>query len=196
MLRDATSTDTPGVQASRDAHSAAESHLRKLRNDIDALKQTVKNDPAEYGRDAEFKALRNTCIRKDMGDYTYEFCFLTHTKQISNNDGFTFNLGCVGCCAMMLTHRRFDHFDVKRTHEPTDDAHYMTMLYDNGQVCWNGPPRSTEVTLQCGEKNELLHVFEGEKCVYEMIVATPAVCFPPPEARQDAVDEQEVRDEL
>jgi protein kinase C substrate 80K-H len=30
--------------------------------------------------------------------------------------------------------------------------------------------------LECGEENEILKVTEDEKCVYSMVVTTPAVC--------------------
>ena len=33
--------------------------------------------------------------------------------------------------------------------------------------------------MVCDTKNELLDVFEAEKCIYSMKVSTPAICFPP-----------------
>ena len=54
-------------------------------------------DPARYGIDGEFQALDGQCIKKNTGDYTYEFCFLGVTRQISNRDMFPFTLGCVFC---------------------------------------------------------------------------------------------------
>ena len=53
----------------------------------------------------------------------------------------------------------------------------ITMKYENGQHCWNGPSRSTQVILACAEKDEIWKVVEEEKCVYRMEVGTPAVCF-------------------
>lgn len=67
---------------------------------------------------------------------------------------------------------------MQNKYNSNDYRHYLTMLYDRGQSCWNGPQRSTRVTLECSDKNELLDVFEAEKCTYSMRVATPAVCFP------------------
>ena len=52
------------------------------------------------------------------------------------------------------------------------------MRYDNGQGCWNGPQRRTDVWLGCAEKEELWRVSEAEKCVYKMEVGTPAACEP------------------
>ena len=52
----------------------------------------------------------------------------------------------------------------------------ITMKYENGQGCWNGPSRSTTVVMACAEKDEIWRVVEEEKCVYRMEVGTPAVC--------------------
>jgi len=52
----------------------------------------------------------------------------------------------------------------------------VVLEYERGQSCWNGPNRSTKVVLECGEENEILKTAEDEKCVYSMLVTTPAVC--------------------
>lgn len=52
----------------------------------------------------------------------------------------------------------------------------MTLEYARGQTCWQGPARSTKVILQCGEDDAILKVTEDERCVYSMVVTTPAVC--------------------
>lgn len=154
------------VKAAREAHEAATARLEGLKAEIDVTEREMGAQPDRYGLDDEFRALEGTCVRKVVGDYTYEFCFLDSTRQISNNDGYTFNLG------------RFHAFDYHLQYDKNDYRRFTNMLYKDGQICWNGPPRSTEVQLECGEENELLHVFEAEKCVYSMRVSTPAVCFP------------------
>lgn len=53
---------------------------------------------------------------------------------------------------------------------------HTKMSYSNGQSCWQGPARSCEVTLVCGEKEEILEVKEPNKCEYSMKFATPAAC--------------------
>ena len=52
----------------------------------------------------------------------------------------------------------------------------ITMMYENGQHCWNGPNRQTTVVLACYERDEIWKVVEQEKCMYRMDVGTPAVC--------------------
>jgi len=50
------------------------------------------------------------------------------------------------------------------------------LKYENGQHCWNGPSRSTQVILACAENDEIWKIVEEEKCVYRMEMGTPAVC--------------------
>lgn len=52
----------------------------------------------------------------------------------------------------------------------------MVLRYDEGQQCWNGPKRRTDVWLACAETEEIWRVSESEKCVYKMEVGTPAAC--------------------
>lgn len=59
--------------------------------------------------------------------------------------------------------------------------------------CWNGPERSVRVHIACGEKNELLHVAEPEKCEYAMHVTSPALCWPGANlSRQDGIKHEEL----
>ena len=57
-----------------------------------------------------------------------------------------------------------------------DDNKYASMMYENGQNCWNGPNRSVKVHLQCGVTNELLAASEPSRCEYEFRLQTPAAC--------------------
>eukprot|EP01123_Difflugia_compressa_P008990 TRINITY_DN2861_c0_g1_i1.p1 TRINITY_DN2861_c0_g1~~TRINITY_DN2861_c0_g1_i1.p1 ORF type:complete len:472 (-),score=125.61 TRINITY_DN2861_c0_g1_i1:156-1571(-) len=53
---------------------------------------------------------------------------------------------------------------------------YMTMKYDNGERCWNGPDRSISVTFTCGKETQILEVKEPSKCLYSMLLKTPGAC--------------------
>lgn len=154
------------LETVREKLRESENATSKLKDDIEAEEEALGEASDKDGREGEFRAIQGKCVQKDMGSYTYELCFGDNAAQISNNDGYRFTLGY------------FDHFDIDNKYEKSDDRHYLSMLYSNGQVCWNGPPRSARVTLECGEEDALLHVFEAEKCSYSMRVKTPAVCFP------------------
>jgi len=168
-----------GLDAARAAHDESVAKVEELNNEIASHQSALRENMDKYGRDNEFKALDGTCMSKDTGSYTYELCFGGKSTQISNNDGYRFDLG------------RFSRFDVNGEYDRMDDRHYLSMQYEHGQGCWNGPARSTRVTLECGESNELVHVLEAEKCTYTMHAKTPAVCFPL-KTESDVADEERV----
>ncbi|KAK6058789.1 hypothetical protein COOONC_03634 [Cooperia oncophora] len=56
---------------------------------------------------------------------------------------------------------------------------YSKQSYSGGQQCWNGPQRSTEVEIQCGETSELIEATEPAKCEYRFVFRTPAACNDP-----------------
>eukprot|EP01027_Heterolobosea_sp_BB2_P003703 GEZU01005585.1.p2 GENE.GEZU01005585.1~~GEZU01005585.1.p2 ORF type:complete len:113 (+),score=21.81 GEZU01005585.1:3-341(+) len=56
------------------------------------------------------------------------------------------------------------------------ENNYTAMKFDSGTSCWNGPQRSTKVSLVCGTKDEIKSVEEPSRCVYTMVMSTPSVC--------------------
>ena len=50
------------------------------------------------------------------------------------------------------------------------------MYYENGQMCWEGPPRRTELYLYCGPSNKLLDVEEVDRCGFRGHFETPLCC--------------------
>jgi protein kinase C substrate 80K-H len=46
----------------------------------------------------------------------------------------------------------------------------------DGESCWNGPKRSIEVSLRCGNEPRLFRVAEPSRCEYSAVLETPAVC--------------------
>lgn len=69
----------------------------------------------------------------------------------------------------------------------------IVLKYENGQHCWNGPNRATNVVLACAKDNEIWKVAELEKCIYRMEVGTPAVCGVDVEKKEEKAA---VKDEL
>ncbi len=70
---------------------------------------------------------------------------------------------------------------------------YKQMYYSGGNSCWNGPNRSALVHLQCGLDTRILSVSEPNRCEYEFVVQTPAVCFI---NNSNLSDDDDVHDEL
>ena len=175
-------TDEPeNVSAARRAHTDAANHLSRTSNDLATRKHKLSEFSTRYGRNAEFKALENKCISKDMGEYTYEYCFFGRATQIPNNGGAQISLGT------------FNAFNPTKDRTEEEDEYWLQQIYVGGQKCWNGPERSAVVDLQCGVENKVLDVFEAEKCIYSIKVMTPAVCFPVKQQQQQGGQQQQAK---
>lgn len=183
------SSDEPeNVAAARRAHTDAANSLSRLSTDLSTRMHKLSEFSTRYGRQAEFKALENKCFSKDMGEYTYEYCFFGRATQIPNNGGPQISLGT------------FANFNPKQDQSAEQDGYWTQQIYSRGQKCWNGPERSAIVDLVCGVENRVEDVFEAEKCIYSIKVSTPAVCFPPQSQQQQQEKAPEtghqVKDEL
>ncbi|RMZ77161.1 hypothetical protein DV737_g4493, partial [Chaetothyriales sp. CBS 132003] len=161
-------TEPKAVQEAKKALSEAETSLSDKRLNLDKHKQELGKD---YGPDDVFRALVGKCVDKDSGEYTYELCFLTQTKQKSKKGGAHTSLG------------NFVGFEVEEVDDdvPKDGkglgkGERIVLKYENGQHCWNGPHRSARVLLACAEKEEIWKVSETEKCVYRIEAGTAAAC--------------------
>lgn len=160
------SSEPKAVTEARDALKSAESTRDSLQSQLKKHKSDLKTD---YGTASIFRALKGLCITKDSGEYTYEHCFLDRTKQNSKKGGLSVQMGKfvrIGSVSVDDFSETGEIISVQKT----------SLEYTNGQTCWNGPARSTTVILECGEENEIQKVMEDEKCVYSMIVTTPAAC--------------------
>ena len=161
-------TESKAVTDAKKTLSDAEKDLSNTQNDLTKQREDLDKD---YGPDGIFRALKDQCVSKDSGEYTYEMCFLGQTKQKPKKGGGHTNMG------------NFVGFDIEYVDEdlPVDGkglgkGDRIVLKFENGQHCWNGPNRSTRVILACSEKEEIWKVSESEKCVYRMEVGTAAVC--------------------
>lgn len=150
----------------RNALKSGENELKDLKN---KLRDQTADLEKDYGPGGIFRALKGQCISQDAGEYTYEHCFLESTKQNQRKGGSSMSMG---------KFVRIGSTTVEETNEAGDvvTVEKVALEYERGQNCWNGPNRSTKVVLECGEENEILKTAEDEKCVYSMLVTTPAVC--------------------
>ncbi|KAJ4472044.1 glucosidase II beta subunit-like-domain-containing protein [Lentinula aciculospora] len=159
------STDTSHL---RQALTDAENELKKVKKE----KEDAENDIKEifnvhgYGLEGEWKKLDGTCLRTEVGDYTYEVCLFGEAKQIPNKGGSTFSLG------------KFASWNPSPDVKPGEEAYYQKQIYNRGTRCWNGPERNVVLLLSCGTENTLHSVVELEKCEYQLTGTTPALCRP------------------
>jgi protein kinase C substrate 80K-H len=176
-------SESKAVSDARNAFQSASDDLGKKESSLGELQSDLSKD---YGSDDIFRALRDTCISTDSGEYTYELCWMGKTSQKSKKGGGNTGMG---------NFVRFDKIEVDE--EIGADGKGLgrgvrtTLQYENGQHCWNGPNRQTTVVLACAEKDEIWKVQEQEKCMYRMDVGTPAACEKPV-AKQGAKEKDEL----
>ncbi|KAI0469147.1 glucosidase II beta subunit-like protein-domain-containing protein [Xylaria cf. heliscus] len=183
MLADTVSKEGESqlVKAAREAQEAATRDVQSKRTKLDEEKRDLAKD---YGADDIFRILNGKCISVEAGEYEYELCWMTQTTQKSKKGGSRTNMGNFQTIS-------FSDSDEDERHDGKSlgRGKRMVLEYTNGQHCWNGPSRRTDVWLACAETEELWRVSEQEKCVYKMEVGTPAVC--------EALDQPgHVKDEL
>ena len=161
--------ESKAVQA---AQKAVDDAAKDVSNAEQSITQHQEDLDKDYGPDnGIFRALKDVCVSKDSGEYTYELCFLGRVTQKPKKGGSNTNMGS------------FVGFDTEVVDETVDKdgkglgkGERVVMKYENGQHCWNGPNRSVRVVLACSAEEEIWKVAESEKCVYRVEVGTAAVC--------------------
>lgn len=163
-----TGSESRLVTAAREAYQSVADDVASKQVELAKQQSDLETD---YGADDIFRALKGNCVSTDSGEYEYELCWLDKTTQKSKKGHGNTNMG------------NFVRIDTE-TADDEDRADgkglgkgpRMVLRYDNGQGCWNGPNRRTDVWLACAETDEVWRVSESEKCVYKMEVGTPAAC--------------------
>lgn len=176
--------ESKAVTEARDRLNSAKSDLEGKQNELKGHREDLDK---EYGPNEIFRALSGQCIEKNFGEYTYEFCFMGAATQKPMKGGGNTNMGNFVRIETVTVDE-----DLPADGKGLGSGERYALKFENGQHCWNGPNRSTQVILACAEKDELWKVVEEEKCVYRMEVGTPAVCEAPGAAGKAAPP----RDEL
>jgi protein kinase C substrate 80K-H len=164
-------TDSPESSAVTTARSQLEAAKKDLENDKTELKNHQEDLDKDYGPEDVFRALKGHCVNQDSGEYTYEFCYLDKTTQKSKKGG-----GHTGMGNFVRIEKVQVDDDIPADGKGLGSGERYALKYENGQHCWNGPSRSTQVILACAEKDEIWKIVEEEKCVYRMEAGSPAVC--------------------
>ncbi|KAI7869248.1 glucosidase II beta subunit-like-domain-containing protein [Spinellus fusiger] len=161
------------LEAARATYNALASEVESQKSKINTLQENLGKD---YGTDHEWLKLKNVCVEKNEGEYTYSICMLGRAHQKSNKDGASTNLG--------------DFNSFTGNSQVNRGDYYREHLHSNGARCWNGPERSVRVFIDCGAETEILEVSEPEKCEYHFRMNSPAVCVLPTTV---PIDEKEVK---
>lgn len=185
MLADSASTTSEShlLKAAREAVEATDRDLKSKHRSLDATQLDLDTD---HGPSDIFRAVKDKCVSMDAGEYTYELCWLDKTMQKSKKGHGS---------SMMGVFRRVDYLmadeEERLDGKSLGTGERMVLRYEDGQQCWNGPKRRTDVWLACAETEEIWRVSEMEKCVYKMEVGTPAAC-----EVEEAIQEPRSKDEL
>ena len=127
------------------------------KNDLEKdLSELEKWQTTDAGPDKAFLVLRNECTDLETGEYKYSICPFKKAGQAPKAGGHQTSLGS------------WTGFKVV-----DGETH---MLFENGEKCWNGPQRSVDVTVVCGDKNIVTQVAEPNRCAYVARMESPAVC--------------------
>ncbi|TIC72483.1 hypothetical protein E3Q00_03938 [Wallemia mellicola] len=153
------------IQNARKEHKKANDALQKARNGLaktDAEVAELKSG-IRWGPQGEWNALKKECVSQNIAEYTYELCFFDKVtqRQQGRKSGGT-SLG------------KFHSWNEDAG--PGSEDFYNLQVYTKGQRCWNGPERSADVEIVCGEYNALIEVEELEKCAYKLLASSPAAC--------------------
>ncbi|PNY25183.1 Glucosidase 2 subunit beta [Tolypocladium capitatum] len=163
-------TESHLVKAAREAVEAADRELRDKTRASDEEKEDLGKD---YGPSDIFRALKGKSTSIEAGEYTYELTWMDKTAQKSKKGHGNTNMG-----NFVRIDREMADDEERLDGKSLGKGERMVLRYDDGQGCWNGPRRRTDVWLGCAETEEVWRVSEAEKCVYRMEVGTPAACEP------------------
>ncbi|KAK0702847.1 glucosidase II beta subunit-like protein-domain-containing protein [Apiosordaria backusii] len=156
------------VTAAREAlDSARNAHAVKLGQ----LEEEQRELEKDYGPDDVFRALKGKCISGEAGEYDYELCWFDRTTQKSKKGHGNTNMG-----NFVRIDKEFVDEEERLDGKGLGKGQRLVLRYENGQGCWNGPNRRTDVYLGCAETDEVWRTVEAEKCVYRMEVGSPAAC--------------------
>lgn len=146
------------ADVAREALRGVEEDLRNVDREVGDLTKFLE---AELGVAMEFSPLYDQCYEYTDREYTYKLCPFNKVTQKSKSGGRETSLG-----------------NWVSWNGPPDNL-YSSMLFDNGEGCWNGPKRSTKVSVSCGLEEEVLSASEPNRCEYAMEFVTPAICTHP-----------------
>ncbi|TVY57969.1 Glucosidase 2 subunit beta, partial [Lachnellula cervina] len=161
-------SESKAVADARNSYNTVNDDLGIKKSSLGDLQGDLTKD---YGADDIFRALKNTCVSKDSGEYEYELCWLDKTTQKSKKGG-----GNTGMGNFVRFDKLYVDEEVGADGKGLGQGERFVLMYENGQGCWNGPNRQTTVVLACAEKDEIWKVQEQEKCMYRMDVGSPTVC--------------------
>lgn len=139
--------------------------IESLNEEISAIQDDLSSD--RYGPDGILRAYKDECLKERNGGYDYQVCFTRGLHQISP-EGNTVLIGTI-------------------QEVVANEDNSLSLVFKDGEKCWNGPYRRAKVDITCGTENHLESVTEPQKCHYSLKMVSPIACVG---------DLQHIKDEL
>uniref|UniRef100_A0A8D0GCV8 PRKCSH beta subunit of glucosidase II n=1 Tax=Sphenodon punctatus TaxID=8508 RepID=A0A8D0GCV8_SPHPU len=114
------------AQNARDQFEEAEKSLKEMEESIRSLEKEISFD---FGPLGEFAYLYGQCYELTNNEYIYRLCLFNRVSQKPKHGGSETNLGTWGSWA------------------GPEDQKFSVMKYEHGTGCWQGPNRSTTVSV-------------------------------------------------
>ncbi|KAI8368154.1 glucosidase II beta subunit-like-domain-containing protein [Radiomyces spectabilis] len=149
--------DAPALETAEKVRDTMKREIDDAERRLNEINDELAKD---YGPQREWLKLKDTCVEKNEGEYTYSVCIHGAAHQKSNKDSMRTHLGT---------------FEAFVGPKGTDD-YYREQSFTHGTRCWNGPERSVRAFIDCGAETEIIEVTEPEKCEYHFRMRSPAVC--------------------
>ena len=147
--------------ASKDVATSAETRLlRALHQQIKEEKATLEKLQEEVETEKKVYSpvvqcllqQKERCTSNHVGQYEYSICIGGEAKQDSVRLGKW-------------------KIDVDVDYEKNS-----TVVFEEGQRCWNGIERSLTVKFECGKAEEIVSLMEPSTCKYQAVMKSPCFC--------------------
>ena len=160
-VNDGSSHETDAARDARKQFTDINSKKIASENKIKDLEKDLSRD---FGPDDAFLPLNGECFELEEREYTYKLCPFSDIQQLRKGAGHGPVMG------------RFKGFGEQSYSLWGSKSDYSHMIFADGESCWGGPARSTDVHIVCGATSKVLRVEEPSMCTYKMVFETPAVC--------------------
>ncbi|CAH1965933.1 unnamed protein product [Acanthoscelides obtectus] len=130
------------ANTARTAFQDAEAQVRDIESELQRIQEYLEKD---FGPEEEFAPLQGQCFEYHDHEYIYKLCPFDRTCQQPKSSSSETRLGTWG------------HWSGPESNK------YHAQTYDKGQICWNGPARTTIVNIDCGSENKIISVSEPNR---------------------------------
>lgn len=158
---DGSSFELPEAREARDQVRTKQREIDEAERKIKEIEEDLARD---FGPDDALLPLKGKCFELEQREYSCKVCPFSEVQQVRKGGSHGTNMG------------RWKSFGEQSYSSWGSKQDYSHMLFTDGEHCWGGPHRSTDVHVVCGPTNAVISVEEPSMCTYKMVLETPAAC--------------------